>query len=442
MKKNPLYHSDISERQQNELSRMLAKDNKNNSVFTTVEDVNEARFGKTLYEAPTTRDQTRVLFISRDEGLLSGGGQSVDGYLGLGDVFDEVHIVLLRTSTSKVRYPVLRLSPKVWLYIASAKQWWRAPFSALSVIDENLAFAGGFRADIIIAHDPFESALVAKIASERYERPYQIHIQHDFYHPKFLDTDIHPRLRRRLSKYLLKRALSVRTTSDQVTHMVEGRFPQIPDVATLPKFNKFEASLAEPLVYDVKKQYPNFTLTILYIGSLNHDDLVHQIIDGIRPVCEDLYIGLVILGSGPAKADLQKRVKRLKLDRHVVFEEAVSKQTDYLKSCDALIVTDTTPASDELVIQGAVYNTAIMAVPTTIRSDLFEQNRSILFFEAGKSAMITAHVRELATDRNLCLQLSEASREVVTKRLYTSPSAYRQEYRASIERVLFVQDEV
>jgi glycosyltransferase involved in cell wall biosynthesis len=440
MKKNDLSHSDISERQQKALSQMLSSSKSGGGVVNQT-SLEEARFGKTLYEVKTTRDQTRVLFISRDEGLLGGGAHSIDGYLNLGEVFDEVHIVLLRTGTGPVRFPVLRVSAKVWLYIATAKDWWRAPFTALTVIDENLAFAGGFRADIIIAHDPFESALVASMVSDRYQRPYQIHIQHDFYHPRFLLSDDHPYLRRWLGKYLLRRASSVRTASDQISQMVHGRFPMIPDVETLPRFNKYEASLADPIVHDVKRLYPEFSLTVLYIGSLNHNNLVHQIIDGIRPVCENSKIGLIIAGAGPAKAELEKRVKRLKLERHVVFETAVTKQIDYLKTADVLIVSDTTSASDELVIQGAVFHTALVAVPTTIRTDLFEHNSSILFFEPGKSAMITAHLRELINDKALCTHMADAARAVVGERLYNSPSSYRHKYRESVEKVLFLDDE-
>lgn len=439
--KNILSHSDISERQQNDLSKMLSK-RADQGVLAEEGSLEEARFGDTLYEVQTTRDKTRILFISSDENLMKGGAHSIDGYLNLGQVFDEVHIVLLRTSTATVRFPVLRVSSKVWLYVASAKDWWRAPLKALEVIDQNLAFAGGFRADIIIAHDPFESALVAKIASDRYERPYQIHIQHDFYHPRFSSTNDHPRLRKWLAKFLLKRSASVRTASDQISQMVRGRFPMVRDVETLPRFNKYETLLAEPIVHDIKHQYPGYDLTVLYIGSLNHDNLVHQVIDGLRYIFTEHNIGLVISGSGPAQADLKKRVKRLKLDRYIVFDSAVTRQGDYLKTTDVLIVTDTTPASDELVIEGAVFHTALVTVPTTLRTDIFEHNNSILFFEAGKHKMIKSHISELATDKALIAQLADSARKSVEDRLYNNPSQYRQKYRESIEKVLFLEDQV
>lgn len=442
MKKNALSHYDISERQQNVLNKLLSsKQSAKHSVINN-SNLEEARFGKALYEVETTRDQTRILFISHDEGLLSGGAHSIDGYLNLGEVFDEVHIILLRTGNAPVRFPVLRVSAKVWLYIASAKDWWRTPFTALSVIDEHLAFAGGFRADIIIAHDPFESALVAKIASDRYDRPHQIHIQNDFLQPHFLLSDDHPRLRRWLGKYLLKRAVSVRTASDQISRMVHNRFPQILDVETLPRFNKYEKALDEPIVHDLKYLYPKFTFTILYVGSLNHDNLIHQIIDGIRPVCKHSNVGLVIVGAGPAKADLEKRVKRLRIEQHVVFETAVTKQTDYLKTADVLIVTDKTNVSDELVIQGAVFQTILVTVPTTIRTDLFEHNSSILFFEPGKSNMISAHLDELINNKTLGVQLAQRARKVIKERLFDNSTLYRQKYRESIEKVLFIEDEV
>jgi len=433
MKKNVLSHYDIAERQQAELGQLLSRSKVKEKTPSLESHENVPS------QAQLNRDQTRVLFISRDEGIL-GEGQSIDGYVNLGEVFDEVHIVLLRTSGVPVRFPILRMSPKVWLYIISAKDWWRTPFKALSVIDEHLVFAGGFRPDIIIAHDPFESALVATIAGKRYNRPYQIHIQHDFYQPKFLITDTHPRLRRLLARYNLRRVQSVRTASDQITQMVHFRFSSVPDVATFPRFNKYEASVADPVAYDLKKLYPKFTCIILYVGSLNHDNLVHQVIDGIRPVCESINIGLVILGAGPAKAELEKRVKHLHLEQHVVFETTATRQTDYLKTADILVVTDPAPTGDELVIQGAVLHTALVATPTTVRTDIFTHDSSILFFEPGKSAMIESHLFNLVNDRAGRVLLAEAGRRAVSMKLHTNPEAYRYEYRKSIEQVLFIDE--
>jgi glycosyltransferase involved in cell wall biosynthesis len=435
MKKNVLSHSDASERQRDMLNSLLVRSKSPASVAAP-----SGQKDGELIVSGTERDQTRLLFISGDDWSSGGGDVSVEQYLHLGDVFDEVHIVLLRTSNVPVRFPVLRPSSKIWLYIASAKEWWRTPLTALAIIDKQLAFAGGFRADIIIAHDPFESALVASIVSHRYHRPYQVHVQHDFYHPHFLSTNTYPRIRRRLAEYNLRRVSSVRTVSDLVTQMVHHRFPMVKDCETLPRLNRYEHALAEQVTHDIKAVYKDFSMTVVYIGSLNHNNLVHQVIDGVRPLCKEKGIGLCIIGAGPAKSELQKRVKRLGLERYIVFESSVTKQTDYLRTADILIVTDTSSASDTLVLQAAVFSVATMATPTTFRVDLFEHNASMLFFEPGKSAMITTQLRELTDDKNFVSQLARQARAVVSARLYTTPDEYRQAYRTSIERVLFIDD--
>lgn len=440
MKKNVLSHYDVAERQQKLLNHFLTSPA---DELSTVGVVNSqvAKESITLpLEMQVDRNKTRVLFISRDESV-TGGVFSIDGYIDLSELFDEVHIILLRTSSLPVRFPVLRVATKVWLYVANAKYWWQTPFKALSVIADNLAFADGFRPDIIIAHDPFESTLVATIASTRYNRPFQVHILEDFYQSEFLVTNDHPRLRRWLAKYLLRNTKSIRVPTKQISQMVQRRFPAVSDVATLPRFNKYATVLTESITYDVKQIYPDFALTILYIGTLNYDNLAQLVIDGISPLCEALNIGLIIIGTGPAQTELKKRVQQLKLERYVVFETSSSRQNDYLKTADILVVTSTTSAADELVIKGAALGIGLLATPTPVRTDLFTNNSSILFLPIKRSLAISNCLKTLAEDRAKLIQLMKSAQQIIFEKLYTNPIEYQYEYRKSIEQVLFIDDD-
>lgn len=442
MKKNSLSDFDVTARQQQTLNYILNQETDDTGAPLSASNPAAARTEQTLYQPVLTRDRTRVLLVSRDEGLLGGGVTSIEGYRHLGEVFDEVHIVLMRTGRRPVRFPVLRMSSNVWVYVASAEVWWQTPQAALATIDSHLAFAGGFRADMIIAHDPFECALVAAVASERYERPYQVHLSHNFYDSSFMTTDDHPRLRRWLAWFMLRHAKSIRTLSRHITAMVRRRFPAVPDVATLPRFNQYAAALTTPLVHNLKQQYPNFSVTILYVGSLNHNQLVHQVIDALSLIEPARNIGLVILGAGPAKAELEKKVKARGLEPNVVFESAVTKQADYIRSADLLIVTDTTSASDDLVLQAAASGCAILATTTTMRQDLFTDAQSIKFFRAGRGALWADTLRALVQNQAVCRSLAAQAQQVVSDQLLTDPVAFRYRYRSSIETVLFADEYV
>lgn len=54
------------------------------------------------------------------------------------------------------------------------------PFAGIEMVEEQLEFANGFRPDLIVARDPFESAIVALKIAKKYNRPTQLHILQDY----------------------------------------------------------------------------------------------------------------------------------------------------------------------------------------------------------------------------------------------------------------------
>ncbi|KXJ99793.1 MAG: hypothetical protein UZ19_OD1000291 [Parcubacteria bacterium OLB19] len=157
--------------------------------------VEEAIHDQSVYEVKSERAETRVLFVSRDESLLNPTQQSLDGYTNISDLFDEVHILILRQGI-RAKNPALRVANNVWLYTASDKDWWKTPFAGMKLINDQLVFAGGFRPDLIVARDPFESAVLAIMLGKKYERPVQIHVLEDYTKTDFIKSDKHNRWRK------------------------------------------------------------------------------------------------------------------------------------------------------------------------------------------------------------------------------------------------------
>ena len=93
---------------------------KDDTEYVSVEEAIKA---DPVYVHQSTRDVTRVLFYFQDESLLNPTEQSLDGYTNLADLFDEVHILILRQGIP-AKNPVLRLASNMWLYIASDSKWW------------------------------------------------------------------------------------------------------------------------------------------------------------------------------------------------------------------------------------------------------------------------------------------------------------------------------
>jgi glycosyltransferase involved in cell wall biosynthesis len=409
---------DVASRQRDVLDYVLKAEKKGPSEPVIRESIKDARAGSAQLDIVSSRDAIRLLFISRDTELLNQTTQSLDGYLNLSDVFDEVHIVILQPGI-RTRNPVLRVAPNVWLYVASATHWWWTPYVALELINSHMVFAGGFRPDLIVARDPYESALIAAIAGKRYERATQLHVLSDFTNPEVLKKEGHSWVRRLLLKYTVPKFLSIRTATDSLTRVLKLRFPTIPDIATLPRFHNYFKQPGEAPLPSIKDTYRQFSFIML----------------------RNPRVGLIVIGEGPARSEFMKRAEILGIKNQVVFEKRVDMIRRYYETADVLVVPDSTSESDEVAMQGAATGTPMIMTPTPLRSDLFVDGESVFFYEPNNTTDMVVKLNRLLNDNGLRKYFSDAVMLVAETRLHEDPAVYRQAYRDSVEEALLLATE-
>lgn len=438
MARRDLSKIDAADFERSSLEYVLKKE-KEKQDDTRYLSVDEALHGDSVYEVASSRDITRVLFISQDESLLNPTKQSLDGYTNLTDLFDEVHILILRQGIP-AKNPVLRIDKNLWLYTATAKDWWQTPAAGTKLIERELVFADGFRADIIVARDPFESAYLGKRLASKYGRPLQVHVLEDYTKADFLAKNRHNRWRRYLPRFTLRNVPSVRTSTRAVYEILAKRFA-IQNLALLPKFNNYEAlRKAEPTI-DLRTTYKPFVFILLYEGKLDHGAALHRAIDAARFGLKNPHIGMLVLGDGPAKKEFEERAKLLGVREQVVFISDIKDDTPYLKSANVLIVPDTTPESEEVVLRGAAAGIPMVLARTKIREDLFTDGESALLCEPTAVDEFSLKLNILMNDIPLRRQLTQAATEMIQSKFHEDPDAYRAAYRESIEEVLFLSDE-
>jgi glycosyltransferase involved in cell wall biosynthesis len=431
MAKYDLLNSDASDRAQNELDYSLRSEKKKQSApRITVEQA--------LRQAPvvlgdTTRNVTRVLFMS----LLNPETQSLDGFLNLSDMFDEVHIVLLREGIPP-KDPVLRVAPNVWLYTASSHFWWLTPRAGIALIHEQLVFAAGFRPDLIVARDPFESAIVARNIARSFDRPAQLHVLDDFTTGDFIKKARHNRWRRFIPRFTVKSFVSVRASTGTIERMLARRFT-VPDLGILPRFHNYEAIMNTPASIDLKEIYKPFVFIILFIGKLNHESTLYRAIDAARFALRNPRIGMVVLGDGPAKGEFQKRAKLLGIEKQIVFESKIANTLPYLKSANLLLATDTDSDSDEVVLQAAASNLPIIMSRTPKREDIFEHGVSAYLCEENDIQAFTDRISDLLNNVGLRKIFTQNAEQIISTKFHQDLDEYRESYRTSIEQAMFVE---
>lgn len=436
MARRDLSRTDAADVERSSLERVLDKESRKHDPNSYV-SVEDALNDDAVFEANSDRDITRALFISRDESLLSPTMQSLDGYTNVADLFDEVHILILRQGI-ETKTPVLRVADNVWLYIATHRNWWQTPLSGKKMVEEQLVFAEGFRPDLIVARDPFESALLAVTLGRVYKRPVQIHVLENYHGAEFLEAAKNNWWRKFLPMFTLPKAKSVRTTTRAMNSFLAKKY-DIQDLAVLPRLNNYESLIQQESSINLKDKYKPFVFIMLYIGRLDYHSMFHKVLAAARFGLRNPHLGLIAIGNGEAKKEFEKRADVLGIAKQVVFETDIKDKVPYLKSANVLIVPDTTPESEEIVLQGAAAGIPLIIARTAMRDDLFVDGESALICEPDAIDEFSLKLNIIMNDIILRKQLVEAAQKMIKMRFHENVEEYRNSYRESIEEVLFLE---
>ena len=435
-KKGDLYNLDASTRAGSELDYVIKSNKPTDEKRLTAEHaMSQDRF----FKIKSNRNVTRVLFISQDDSLLNPTTQSLDGFVDLSDLFDEVHILILRKGIP-AKNPALRVSENVWLYTASAHHWWQLPEAGLELVEQQLQFANGFRADLIIARDPFESAQLAEKLSKQYDRPTQLHILADYNSKEFKNAKPENFWRRFIPRFTIPRFASVRTGTSNLEKNLSSKYT-IPDLAVLPRFSDYESLIDVKPTIDLKEKYKPFVFFLLYIGKLSHRSTLYRAIDAARFVLRNPRVGMIVLGDGPAKGEFQKRTKILGIEEQVVFESRVDNVVPYLKSANILLITDTDGDSDEIALKGAAAGIPLVLSRTERREDIFDHGTSAYLCEETDLQAFTDAVNTLLNNIGTRKTLTEESQAMIQQKFHQDIRQYKEAYRLSLEQAIFIDSD-
>lgn len=435
MPRKDLSTRDISEHAAGELEMILSKKEEKEAEPTV--SVEEAMAEKPVFKVTTDRDVTRVLFISTEVELLDPTRQTLDGYVDLSDLFDEVHVLVLRIGIPP-KNPVLRASANVWIYTVAAAYWWELPGAGMKMVDDQLSFAAGFRPDLIVARDPYESAWLANKVAKKYHKPTQLHVVEDFTIPEPGKKNLAEYAKRYIPLFTIKNFSSVRTLTDSVAAKIKDRF-DIDDLKVLPRLQNYESLISATTEKRLSEKYQGFSIFLLYVGKLSRDSGVFKVLEAVRFILRNKRIGLVIVGDGPAKMEVMKKVRSMKVERQVMFEKPEVDLLPYIKGAHILIVPDTDVASEETVLKGAASGIPLLISQTEKRNDVFADKYSAYFINPEEPETISSGVSDLLNDVEGRMIMAKNAQTTIAEKFHFDPTEYQAAYRLSIEEVLFLE---
>lgn len=389
-----------------------------------------------VVEVASNRDAARVLVLTRDVSHLAAE-RPIGRIEEMANAFAEVHVIVLTVRKAQ-KTKARRLAQNAWVYATDSRYLRRTVADAVRVAKQELVFGEGFRPDIVIAFDPFESGLAALKIAKKFGRQHQVHLSDDFFSDSFKNAREGNAWRLRVAKKVLKNTSCMRTRSEYLKNRVEESYEHLRgSVEILPYFYNVQKWNQADTKTTASNKYPKFNFLMLHVTTMTERSHTDRAINGVGRILHRYpSIGLIVLGDGPERAMLTKHVEQLGLKEHVMFETDVSNIGMYMNIAHVLVYTSENTEDERTLFQAASSDLPIVCGLYGIASEIFVDGESALFCPLDNLPCFGKQVNKLLNDVTLRNKITANAHEIVVEQIEQDYGTFLESYRSSIERCL------
>lgn len=385
----------------------------------------------------SNRQKTRLLILTRDCTVSHENGLAQKRILELAEIFAEIHIVVL-SEKGECFERTTRLTDNVWLYPTESQSWWKTPFDAFQVAERQLTFGGGFRADIIIAEDPFECAAAAYYLAREFERIFEIHLFEDYFDPAYQRHEEHAGIKLFVARRFLKRADCIRTKSAYLHDKLIESLPMLARrTEVFPLYHNLNAWKDAQPVFTLKERYPAFSFFLLSISAMTDRSRTDDVLRSVSPILKRYpNITLILVGDGPNKEELMRCAVTYGIGTQVQFEPATNDLVSHMKTANLLVHLSEDAEEDYVVFQAAAVGLPIVTGASGVLGELFLDEENAFVCPNDSTTCVTGKINTFLSHNDLRVRFAMNAKDMIFERIEQDYGAYLKAYQASIERCI------
>jgi len=321
----------------------------------------------------------KILMISTDRKIFEDGSLVNLRICEYGSLFEELHVIVF--SMKKLKLKRKKLDKNVHVYPTNAyfKPFYlsKAFRVAKQILKKNLNSEW-----MASTQDPFETGLVGLRIKKRFKIPLQVQLHGDFGNPLFKQDSKLNRLRLGMAEKVLKKADCTRAVSKRVSIGIQNKFELKKAPVLLPIMINAEKIKNEAIRFDIHKKYPKFDFIVLMSSRIEKVKNIELAIHAFSEVLKKYkQIGLIILGDGTQRKNLEKLVKDRGIEESVCFEGWVDeseKIVSYLKTTDLFLNTSNHEGYCSSLIEAALSKCAILTTNVGVVGEEINETNSLV----------------------------------------------------------------
>lgn len=296
----------------------------------------------------------KVLMVSTDAKILDEASEVRARMIWYAGVLDSLDILLI---TKSATIGEIKISEKVTVY---PRRYW-----------QGFKFIVPKEIEVVSAQDPFENGLIGWWLARRHNLPLQLQIHTDLLSPYFKKESFKNKIRLLIAKWLLPKAASIRVVSNKIKDSLVYDLKIDPNkIFVLPVWIDLGKYKNAPITTDLKKLYPQFSKIVLVASRLTREKNISLALEAFaRAVSQVPGAGLVIVGDGPMRSNLEAKVKDLKISGKVVFVGWSDDLVSYYKTADLFINTSWYEGFGRTIIEALASGCPVVSTDVGIASE-------------------------------------------------------------------------
>jgi len=257
--------------------------------------------------------------------------------------------------------------------------------------------------EVITAQDPFFVGTLARKLAKKFNIGYEIQVHGDFFsNPYWRKESLLNKLVFNMGLKNVKKANSVRVVSGRVKNDLierginENKIIKVPIFVDWRKIKNSEASFV------LKEKYPQFKFIALSLGRL--EDVKH--IDLLVRVWKDVVVknpeaGLIIVGEGRQKNELEQWVKQQGLEKNIIIEPLTKDPVSYFKGADCFVLTSWYEGWGRTIIESLAANCPVIMTDVGCAGEVVKHDENGLVIPVNDKSALGRALDLIAHDNDL-----------------------------------------
>ena len=427
---------DPQKRAAGDLEFIIEEEIKSEQTEVEMASVDEER-NRERITAEYERTAARLLIFTSNPTALVPDSDLFARLVDISTIFAEVHVVVLNKTKDGVP-ETLRPTANLWLYPTNSHNGLAMLDDAKQITVDQFEFAGGFRADIVIALDAFAAGVTALSVSEKYNRPLQVHITHDIFDKNYLKNQKNSLIKKMMAWWVFRKKPSVRVSTRAIAKSVLERYPYLEDsLEIVPQHIDLTQVANAQSTGVIAERFPQYSFLVLFVGPLTHESGAVEALMASAGLLQYPSIGLMYIGEGNAKKEIESRAEAMGALEQIIISPRGIDEIAAMKEADLLVFPDGKDADERVLLKAAAAGLPILTANSDFVNELFTDGESAFICQSGDIQCMQRKANIILNENVYRNKFARNAREDVLERVEQNVDEYKLAFKESVERVLY-----